>query len=100
VKRQIKFAHAGPARSWVILVCLLLLSVSAAAQAHLHADDLAATATQCPICHVAHSSAQIALVVELDRVFTTTDFIETAPDPDCKSNFELSWHFSRPPPIV
>jgi len=76
----------------------LLLSVSAAAQAHVHPDDLAGTTNQCPICHVAHSSAQVALVVELDRALTTTDFFCTAPDPDRKSNFELSWHFSRPPP--
>jgi hypothetical protein len=96
--RRANFAHTGPARGWVIVACLLLLSVSAATQAHIHADDLAATASHCPICHVAHSSAQVALVVELDRVLTTTDFVCTAPDADNKSNFELSWHFSRPPP--
>jgi len=83
-----------------VVVCLLLLSISAAAQTHFHADDLTATASQCPICHVAHSSVQITLVVEPDRALAIIDFICTAPAPDRKSNFELSWHFSRPPPIA
>jgi hypothetical protein len=94
---QANFAHSIPARRWLVLVCLLLLSLSVAAQNHLHSDDLAAAAKHCPVCQVAHSSVQAAVVVQLDRVLTITGFLCSAPNPSRKSIFSLFWHFSRPP---
>jgi hypothetical protein len=79
-------------------LCLSLLCISTAAQSHLHPDDLAATAKHCPICQIAHSSAQVAVIAQLDAVLTTTAYLTVAQESDCQSNFDFGWHFSRPPP--
>jgi len=93
-----KSVQARPGQNWLVLLCLLLLSISAAAQAHLHPDDLAASVKGCVICHVAHSSPQIAVAVQLDVVLATTAYLIPISDSGRQSSFELGWHFSRPPP--
>lgn len=96
---QAYFAHARPARRWTVILCLLLLSISAVAQTHLHSDDVVAAAKHCPICQVAHSSsAQLVSVAHVDVGLTATAFLVVAFETDHHSSFEFGWHFSRPPP--
>ena len=97
---EAKSERAGLARSWVIVLCLLLLSISAAAQVHLHPDEMADSAKQCVFCQIAHSAPQVSIVVQLDVALAMTDSLVLTPEPELHSNTELGWHFSRPPPIA
>src|SRR5258708_11849574 len=55
------FARTGPARSWLIVACLLLFAASMAAQAvHFHPGDTANDIKHCPTCQMAHSALQVA----------------------------------------
>jgi hypothetical protein len=80
------------------ILCLLLLSISAAAQVHLHPDDLSAGDRHCALCQVAHSAPQIVAVMQLDVALIISAYLAIAPDSDRQSTFDLGWHFSRPPP--
>jgi len=95
---QAKFARKAVINRWVAVACLLLLSVSVVAQSHIHPDDSATLVKHCPICQVAHSSAQVAFTTQLHVVFTTSIFLVISQDCDRQSNFYPGWHFSRPPP--
>jgi len=95
---QAKFAHKAVIKRRLAVVCLLLLSVSVLAQTHFHPDDSATLVKHCPICQVAHSSAQVAFTTQLHVVFATSAFLVISQDSDRQSNFYAGWHFSRPPP--
>ncbi len=95
---QTHFAGATLARRWTVVLCLLLLSVSVAAQCHLDPDDVAA-ANHCPLCQVAHSSsAQVTSHAHVDVGLTAVSFLLVASEPNHQSVFDFGWHFSRPPP--
>jgi hypothetical protein len=99
--KQTDFGQPSQARNWLLLVCLLLLAVSAGAQVlHFHSDNLPATAKHCPICPVAHSVAQIVLVIHLESVLNLAGYLRSARGLEHKSTFELPWYYSRPPPLA
>lgn len=95
---QAKLARTTAFKRWVVAVCLLLLAFTVAAQSHLHPDDSASALKHCSICQVAHSSAQIAVVAQLQVVFTTSGYLIAAHDHDQLLDLYSAWHFSRPPP--
>jgi hypothetical protein len=95
---QAKLARATAFKRWMVAVCLVLLSFTVAAQAHLHPDDSASTLKHCSICQVAHSSAQVAVVAQLHVVFTASGYLVAAQDHDQLLDLYSAWHFSRPPP--
>lgn len=99
--KQADSVQPSPARRWLMLLCLMLLVVSAGAQAlHFHSDNLPATAKHCPICPAAHSAAQIVLVIHLDSGLNIAGYLTSTPDLERKSTFAPSWHYSRPPPLA
>src|ERR1041385_3689979 len=95
---QAKLARTTVLKRWLILLCLLLLSLTVVAQSHLHSDDSASSLKHCSICQVAHSSAQIAIVAQLQLVFNTSGYLVSSHDPDQLLHLYSAWPFPRPPP--
>src|SRR5258708_2043200 len=96
---QTNSPHSSPVRSWVPLLCVLLLVTVAGAQAlHFHADDLAANGKPCPICQVAHSSVQVVPVAQLQVALQTAGYLFSPASLDRRSPLDSSPLFSRPPP--
>jgi hypothetical protein len=93
-----KFVRTTAFNRWLVALCFLLLAVSAVAQSHLHPDDSVASSNHCSLCQAAHSSTQIAVVAQLQVVFTTTGYLISAQDHDQLLDLYSAWHFSRPPP--
>src|SRR5258708_40305586 len=99
--KQANFARPSPTRSWLISVCLLLIVMTATAQAlHLHPADLVQDVKHCPICQVAHTVVQVALVGGLCFSLNATAYLSSPADADPKSALESFALFSRPPPLV
>ena len=92
------FGRSMPANRWLVVVCLLLLSISVLAASHFHPDDSGTTAKHCPICQAAHSPVQITVLALPQVVFATSTYLVVAHDCACRSTFYPGWHFSRPPP--
>ena len=96
-----KFARTTALRRWVVVVCLLLISISVVAQSHFHTDDSTSVPKHCPICQVAHStSAQITVVAQCHVIYATCGYLILARDHDHLLDLYASWHFSRPPPLA
>jgi hypothetical protein len=100
ISSQAKLGHTTAFKRWFVLVCLLLLSVTVVAQSHLHPDDSASALKHCSICQVAHSSAQIAVVAQLQVAFAASGYLGSAQDHDQLLDLFSAWHFSRPPPLA
>ena len=83
-----------------VVLCLLLLSFTVVAQAHLHPDDSATSLKHCSICQVAHSSAQTAVVAQLQIAFSVSGYLISSQDHDQLLDLYSAWHFSRPPPLA
>jgi len=95
------FARTGPARSWLIVACLLLFAASMAAQAvHFHPGDTANDIKHCPTCQMAHSALQVASAGPLYITLKTTAYVTFAADPGPKSARIAFSLFCRPPPLV
>jgi hypothetical protein len=93
------FENPPATRRWAVLVCLLLVALTFAAQTfHAHPDELA-TGKHCAVCQLAHAPAQRASTVHVafgltQGVFFT--FISHSGPRSIASSFSL---FSRPPPL-
>jgi hypothetical protein len=99
--KQTNFAHLYPARHWVVLACLLLVTFTVAAQAlHAHADELSGDAKDCAICQVAHATVQVTPVAQLNLNFTAAISLSFSADPDPKQGPDSFSLFCRPPPSV
>jgi hypothetical protein len=96
--KQPSKAHAV---RWLVVLCLALLSLTAAAQVlHFHADDLSGIEKRCPICSVLHSATPLTQAVELDFSFQTTALLQFSTSPNRRSFSGLFVLFSRPPPAL
>jgi hypothetical protein len=86
---------------WLVVLCLALLSLTAAAQVlHFHADDFSGIEKHCPICSVLHSATPLPHAVQLDFAFQTTALLQFSANPDQRSFSLLFALFSRPPPAL
>jgi len=86
---------------WLVVLCLALLSLTAAAQVlHFHADDSSGIEKHCPICSVLHSATPLAHAVQLDFAFQTTALLQFSTNPDHRSFSRQFALFSRPPPVL
>jgi AhpD family alkylhydroperoxidase len=96
-----KQARSGIAVRWLVLLCLLLVSIAATAQVlHVHPEQAADAPTHCALCLVMHSAAAVAHSVQLDFSLQTAAFLTASLDsqrPSVVNSFAL---FSRPPPLA
>ncbi|HJX83139.1 MAG TPA: hypothetical protein VJ723_02200 [Candidatus Angelobacter sp.] len=99
--KHVSFARTGPARSWLIVACLLLFVASVAAQTvHLHPGDAVNAAKHCPTCQMAHSVLQTVPMGLLCISLKTTAYVTVAAGPGPKSARIAFSLFCRPPPLV
>jgi hypothetical protein len=79
----------------------LLVFSSALVQAtHLHPAGPNNELKECPICHLAAGTAQVALVLLLYFVVRTAIFAAFAEDHDPRTFLGTFSLFSRPPPLA
>lgn len=99
--RSIKQTTKARAVRWLVIVCLALLSVTAAAQVlHFHADELTGIEKHCPICSVLHSVAPLAHAVQLDFSFQTAFLPRVSVGLNHDSFAGTFALFCRPPPAL
>jgi hypothetical protein len=85
----------------LVLLCLFLVFSSALIQAsHLHPLGPNNELKECPVCHLAAGTAQVALVVLVYFVVRTTIFAAFAEDQEPKTFLGTFSLFSRPPPLA
>jgi hypothetical protein len=96
-----QLADLSSARRWAVVVCLLLVTLTAAAQTfHAHPDEFSAGGKHCSVCQVAHAPAHRVSTVHVAFGLARTLFLVFFNHPDPQSvavSFSL---FSRPPPLV
>ena len=87
---------------WLVALCLLLMLVSAVAQAvHTHPTLTDNELKDCPFCQVATASAFAVLVVFLYILrLRTTTFIVDCEDAEAIAPFDTFNLFCRPPPLA
>jgi hypothetical protein len=89
------------ARRWAVLVCLLLVTITVAAQTlHAHPDELSAGGKHCSVCQVAHAPAQKLATVHVAFGLARTRFFIFFNHPDPQSAVAPFSLFCRPPPVV
>jgi hypothetical protein len=99
--KQINSLLPSPARRWLVLLCLLLVTIAVAAEAvHSHPHNLASDAKHCATCQVAHAPAQVAPVAHLDVVLTDAACHPLSGNPDPKQGSDAFALFCRPPPVI
>jgi hypothetical protein len=95
------FVHPSSAQRCIVLACLLLLTITVAAQAlHSHPNELSSDARHCTICQVAHTTVQATPVAQLDLGSTSSVLLTLSADPDPKQGLDAFSLFCRPPPLV
>lgn len=98
---SIKQPRKTRALRWLVVLCLALLSLTAATQVlHFHADEFSGIEKHCPICSVLHSAAPLAHAVQLDFSFQTTALLHIPTTPDQHSFAAAFALFCRPPPVL
>jgi hypothetical protein len=94
------FDRLSSARRWAVLVCLLLVTITAAAQTfHAHPDELSTTAKHCAVCQLAHAPAQRTSTVHVTFGLARTLAFILSGDPNPQSQVSPFSLFSRPPPL-
>jgi hypothetical protein len=98
---SIKQPNKSCAVRCLVVLCLALLSLTAAAQVlHFHADDFSGIEKRCPICSVLHSATPLAHAVQLDFSYRTTALLQpSSTDDHCSFSGSFAL-FSRPPPAL
>jgi hypothetical protein len=91
----------SPALRWMAVLCLLLVSLTAMAQAmHFHADDAAEATKHCSVCLALHSVTPAVHAVHFDFALHASGYLLSSAEPAQKSFLESASLFSRPPPLV
>ncbi|HEV2989590.1 MAG TPA: hypothetical protein VG759_14200 [Candidatus Angelobacter sp.] len=99
MKLEGNLVHTSTGKSWLALVCVLLLLTAAGAQAlHYHADGLPTDGKACPICQVAHSAVAVISTVQLPVALHATGYLFSPSSIDRKSPGDSTTLFCRPPP--
>jgi hypothetical protein len=94
-------ANRSSARRWAVLVCLLLVTITAAAQTfHAHPDEFSAGGKHCSVCQVAHAPAQKVSTVSVAFGLARTSFFVFFNHLDPQSIVASFSLFCRPPPLV
>jgi hypothetical protein len=95
------FANSSSPRRWAVLVCLLLVTITAVAQTlHAHPDELSARGKHCSVCQVAYAPAQKTGTAHVDFGFARTFFFVFFNHPDPQSAIAPFSLFCRPPPLA
>ncbi|HEY6305416.1 MAG TPA: hypothetical protein VI488_03030 [Candidatus Angelobacter sp.] len=88
-------------RRWAVLVCLLLVAITVAAQTfHAHPDEFSAGGKHCSVCQVAHAPARAASTVHVAFGLARALFFIFFNQPHQKSVVASFSLFCRPPPLV
>jgi hypothetical protein len=95
------FDGAFSARRWAVLVCLVLVAITAATQTlHAHPDEFSAGGKHCSVCQVAHAPAHKVSTVPVSFGLARTLFLVFFNTPDTRSVAASFSLFCRPPPLV
>ena len=84
-------------RALSLLCILLTLFVATAQIIHVHNGNPTSADRDCPICSVAHSTAQVAAAFQYAPVFGRTAFVATVKE-SLRSFLSVPCLFIRPPP--
>jgi hypothetical protein len=93
--------HASAVPLWAVIICLVLVTVPACAQAfHVHRGDLASETKQCSVCQIAHTALQLVLIVSLLFTFKTVALLPALAALGAKPVLASFALFCRPPPLA
>jgi hypothetical protein len=86
---------------WMVVFCLILVSVAASAQAaHYHLDQSDGASKHCSLCLVLHSAASLTGAVQVSSSCQATGYMVVLAD-SADTAFPVPFRlFSRPPPLA